>query len=82
MKAFPVEYFQDDLRRFGRLWDSLGRPPLRRIWRDPAGGWIRWIEFTHPETGAGHRLFVPGFWRDCPKEDRPIIVALVRLAKD
>ena len=77
-----VDYWKEDLRRFGRLWLSLERPDLYKLWRDSGGGWVRWVAFTHPETGACHRLFLPAFWRGCPKDDQRIVRYLFHAALD
>lgn len=42
---------------FFAAWVKAGRPQVQTVWRDPEGGWIRWLWFGH--EGVNHALFIP-----------------------
>lgn len=58
-----IEYFRDHdhqaLETFYGVWEAAGRPLVRVGWRDPEGGWVRWLWFPH--EGQNHALFLPAY---------------------
>ena len=50
---------------FGKLWLKEGQPPIQEGWRDPGGGWIRWLWFEDA-SGHAHALHAPAY-RDGPR---------------
>jgi|SaaInlStandDraft_5_1057022.scaffolds.fasta_scaffold10080_4 hypothetical protein len=67
-----VEYHRDHpeldttaLRRFVTKWREMGHPELGEVWRDPGGGWIRWLWFKDND-GMHHCLWIPSLVNSKP----------------
>jgi len=72
------------IKDFGRKWVESGQPPLYAGWRDPGGGWIRWLWFRDPNQET-HALHVPSYRDNSVSTKREINMLgylLGRMCKD